>query len=634
MKTYLRFLKNALRYKGRLIIGLIGIIGVNIFQVASISALAPFVDTIITGDDILLPKSFYETLSWLPENVIEFVEEAVSVINETAPKTLLIWLAIFVLGSFLLKNIFKYIMQVAMESVAQNVMRDFTVKMYSHLQILPVQYFAKMRTGELISRVTNDVNTVQASLSARFSNNLAEIVQLPSLIVMAIVLNWKMTLFAGIFLPLIMGPIAIIGRRLRKLAKKTQEKIADITSILQETISGVRIVRAFNMEDYEIGRFKEQADKYCKLRVKSVVRASLVSPLTEIVGIVCILVVAGFLIMPILDNQESAGTVMVYVAALLISIKPFRSIGKVNNIIQKSLAAIIRIYNLLDTQPEITEIPGAVEMPPLEKEIRFEHVSFSYEKDELPVVSDLNLTIRAGEMVAIVGPSGSGKTSLINLIPRFYDVTEGSILFDGIDIRDATFSSLRSQIGIVTQETFLFNDTVKNNIAYGRSDIPMEQVIEATKAANAHDFILELPDGYDTEIGERGIRLSGGQRQRLAIARAILKNPAILIFDEATSSLDTESERLVQQAIDRLVENRTVFAIAHRLSTIQHADKILVIDEGKVVQVGDHDSLMADENGLYKKLHNMQFDSEHRPEDMKIIDFVKQKIKSARRKKK
>ena len=634
MRIYLRFLKNALRYKGRLIIGLIGIIGVNVFQVASLTALVPFVDNIINRKEIILPKSIYQTLGWVPFDVISYLEAWVEILNKTPPKILLFWLAIFVLGSYLLKNIFKYIMQVTMESVAQNVMRDFTVKMYSHLQILPVQYFAKMRTGELISRVTNDVNMVQASLSARFSNNLAEIVQLPSLLIVAIVLNWKMTLLAGIFLPLIMGPIAIIGRRLRKLAKKSQEKIADITSILQETISGVRIVRAFNMENYEIDRFKIQADKYCKLRVKSVIRASLVSPLTEIVGILCILVVAGFLIKPVLENKETAGPIMLYVGALLVSIKPFRSIGKVNNIIQKSLAAIVRIYNLLDTDPEIKEIPGAVDIDSLKKEIRFEHVSFSYEKDATPVVSNLNLTVRAGEMVAVVGPSGAGKTSLVNLIPRFYEVTEGSILFDGIDIRDLTFSSLRNQIGIVTQETFLFNDSVRNNIAYGRSDISMEQIEEATKAANAHDFILEMPEGYDTIIGERGVRLSGGQRQRLAIARAILKNPPVLIFDEATSALDTESERLVQQAIDRLVENRTVFAIAHRLSTIHHADKILVIDEGKVVQVGDHESLMADDDGLYKRLHNLQYDGNNKSDDMKIIDFVKQKIKHAKAKKK
>ncbi len=633
MRTYLRFLKNALRYKGRLTIGLIGIIGVNIFQVISIVAVIPFVDNILTGKKIIIPKSLYQMLDWLPGSVMGYVERGVDFMNETDPKILLIGIAVFILGSFLLSNIFKYMMQVTMESVAQNVMRDFTVKMYAHLQILPVQYFAKMRTGELISRVTNDVNTVQASLSARFSNNIAQIVQLPSLILVIVLLDWKTTLFAGIFLPIIMGPIAIIGRRLRKLAKKTQEKIADITSILQETISGVRIVRAFNMEDYEIDRFKKQADKYCKLRIKSVVRSSLVSPITEIVGITCVLVIAAILIRPILEKEATSGPMIAYVMALLISIKPFRSIGKVNNIIQKSLAAIVRIYDLLDTDPEIKEIPGAVEMDPLKKEIRFEHVSFSYEKDEPAVVSNLNLTIRAGEMVAVVGPSGSGKTSLVNLIPRFYEVTEGSILFDGIDIRDLTFSSLRNQIGIVTQETFLFNDSVRNNIAYGRSDISMEQILEATKAANAHDFILEMPEGYDTVIGERGVRLSGGQRQRLAIARAILKNPPVLIFDEATSALDTESERLVQQAIDRLVENRTVFAIAHRLSTIHHADKILVIDEGKVVQVGDHESLMSDEDGLYKRLHNMQYDNA-KPDDMKIIDFVKQKIKHVKAKKK
>jgi subfamily B ATP-binding cassette protein MsbA len=281
---------------------------------------------------------------------------------------------------------------------------------------------------------------------------------------------------------------------------------------------------------------------------------------------------------------------------------------------------------------EIKEAPAAADLPPFTDEMRFSNVTFSYEQDEPPIIKDLNLTVHAGEMIALVGPSGAGKTTLVNLIPRFYDVTDGSICIDNIDIRDVTFESLREQIGIVTQETFLFNDSIQNNIAFGRHDVTRGDIEQAARAANAHEFIMELPQGYNTIIGERGVRLSGGQRQRLAIARAIFKNPRILILDEATSALDTESERLVQEAIDRLVENRTVFAIAHRLSTIQHADRILVLSNGEVVQIGPHDVLITDEEGLYRKLHDMQFQNPQEEVPTGFVDFIKYKFREARKK--
>ncbi len=630
MKTYLRFLKNALNYKGRLLIGIIGIIGVNLFNFASIGAVIPLVDKVISKKDVKLPQSVYDIL---PISITNYLDIFVDKINAIPAKDLFINLAIFLFVGIVLKSFFGYIMKVSMESVAQNVMRDFTTKMYSHIQELPVEYFDKMRTGELISRLTNDVNLVQASLSARFTDNIAQITQIPGLIFALLIINWRMALFAGIFLPLILGPIALIGKYLQKLSKKTQEKIADITSILQETIAGIRIVRAFNMEKYETDRFYYQTTKYCKLRIKAIVRSALVSPLTEIVGVSCLIIVASMLLMPVIEGKENTGNVVAFVAALLIMIKPLRCIGKINNIVRRSMAAIIRIYALLDTEPSIKEVPGAVNMESVRDEIKFNNVYFHYDVNEPPVINNLSLSVKSGEMVAIVGPSGAGKTTLVNLLPRFYEVTGGEITIDGEDIRDMTFKSLRGQIGIVTQETFLFNDSVKNNIAYGRSDILMEQIVEAAKAANAHDFISDMPEGYDTIIGERGVRLSGGQRQRLAIARAILKNPNILIFDEATSALDTESEKLVQEAIDRLVENRTVFAIAHRLSTIQHADKILVLSDGKLVQMGNHETLLKDEEGLYKRLHDMQFGNMNNPRDVKLFEFIKKKYLDSKKNK-
>ena len=604
-------------------------VGVNIFQFASLSTTVPLMDNVVAKDDIKLPGSVYQTL---PTSITDQLDRLVAYLNQVPVKELLLGLAIVLFLSIILKSVFSVSSKLAMESVSQSVVRDLMTSMYSHIQELPVQYFSTNRTGDIISRLTNDVYVVQSTLSARLAQCVTEIFQLPFLIGAAFILNWKMTLIAGIFLPILLGPIIMIGQRLRKLSKKTQEKIADIVSLLEETITGIRIVRAFNMEKYEVSRFYSRAHKYYKLRMKAIRRDVLVSPLTEIVGVLCMLVVGILLLKPVLEGKESLGPVVAFCAALLISIKPFRSLGKLNNVIQRSSAALKRIYDLLDTVPSIREIPNAIEIQPLQHELRFDRVAFQYNPETEPIIKNLSLTVKSGEMIAIVGPSGAGKTSLVNLLPRFFDVTEGTILFDGIDIRDATFASLRGQIGIVTQETVLFNDTVANNIAYGKSDADRDKIVAAARAANADIFIGEMADGYDTIIGERGTLLSGGQRQRLAIARAIYKDPQILILDEATSALDTESERLVQEAIDHLVENRTVFAIAHRLSTIQHADRILVMSDGEVVQIGSHDALITDEEGLYRKLHDMQFQNSSEAVPTGLVDFIKYKFREARKK--
>ena len=627
MKNFLRFLKNALRYKVRLIIAVFGVIGTNAFQFISLSAVIPLFSIIIANKQITVPETVYSLPPWITTKI----DAVIAAINAIDRKDLILPLCIFIICATVLRGLFEYTMKVSMETVAQNVMRDLMTSLYDKLQQLPVQFFTKMRTGELISRVTNDVNTVQAAMTARFTDNVAQVVQLPVSLIFMLLFYPKLTLLAAIVVPLIMGPIIVIGRRLRKIARKTQEKIADITAILQETISGIRIVRAFNMEDYEVRAFNRQADKFCKLRIKAVKRDALVSPITEIVGVACLLTIALILIRPALDNPSQFGIIAAYAGAMLMSIKPFRSIGKINNIFQRSLASLSRIYDLLDKPVDIREIPDALTLPPLNDEMCFSNVSFRYEPDEPPIIKDLNLTVKAGEMIAIVGPSGAGKTTLVNLIPRFYDVSSGSITIDSIDIRNASFFSLREQIGIVTQDTFLFNDSVRNNISYGRSDVSFEDIERAARAANAHDFILELPFGYDTLVGERGVRLSGGQCQRLAIARAIFKNPRILILDEATSALDTESERLVQEAIDRLVENRTVFAIAHRLSTIQHADRLLVLANGEVVQIGSHAALITDEEGLYRKLHDMQYQDTQPAVPSGFVDYIRHKVREAKK---
>ncbi|MCX7847976.1 MAG: ABC transporter ATP-binding protein/permease [bacterium] len=633
MRQFFRFLRNALRYKPWLLLALISILGVSTFELGSMGTILPFFGKVVTNELVRLPQPVITALdkfSVLIPNLRTRVDHLVDQINHADRRKLLIAIAVFLVTATFLKGLFDFTMKVSMEIVAQNVMRDFMSRMYRHLQQLPIQYFSKTRTGELVSRITSDVHLVQAALSAQFVDCLAEAARLPIYMAVALFWNWKMSLLAAIGLPLLMGPIVHIGQRVRRLSKKTQEKVADIISLLTETIIGIRIVRAFNMEQYEIDRFEKLANRFRSLRISSIRREAAISPLTELVGVTILVLVALNLFLPVLEGREKLNNVAMFCGALLLMLKPFRSIAKLNNIVQRASAAIRRIYTLLDTPITIKEAPGAISLPPLQHEIRFEHVYFAYEPDAPPVIKDLNLTVHAGEFIAIVGPSGSGKTTLVNLIPRFYEVTSGAILIDGVDIRDVTFSSLRQQIGMVTQETVLFNDTVRNNIAYGRADIPLEQIVAAAQAANADAFIRELPQGYDTLIGEHGVRLSGGQRQRLAIARAILKNPRILILDEATSSLDTESERLVQEAIDRLVANRTVFAIAHRLSTVQHADRILVLHDGEAVQIGSHDALIADEDGLYKKLHDLQFRDTTHSIPSGFLDFIKMKIRQAR----
>ena len=659
---FLRFAKLALSYKFQLLLGVVCMIGVNVTQFASVGTIAPFADRILpalTASDreevpqwmckvsrywsarpltnnylsaklkldeklsegqkkeatakedkylIRIPDS---TRQVIPEGIMAKVDVYVEKLNAINPTKLARSLLVFILLMILLRVFFSVSLHLVMEGVSQSMVCKLMDMMYRKLQELPIRYFNVNRTGDLISRITNDVNVVQATLSARLADSVAEISSLPFIACMLLAINWKVSIFCAVFLPLIMAPIIIIGQRIRKISKKTQEKIADIVSILQETITGIRIVRAFNTENYEIKRFDRQLRKYYEQRMAGIRNDVMVSPLTELAGVLCLIVVGSLLLISVMTGEATIGAIIAYLTILLLSIKPFRSIGKLNNVIQRSKAALNRIYEVLDTVPEIRERENPVEAPPMEKELRFEHVSFSYDLEEGKVIDDFNLTIKPGEMIALVGPSDSGKTTIANLIPRFYDCTEGSVTIDGIDVKDLSFSSLRGQMGMVSQDTILFNNTIAGNIAYGLRKYDMNDVQAAAMAANAHEFIMEMPEGYDTIIGEHGVRLSGGQRQRLAIARAIFKNPSILILDEATSALDTESERLVQEAIDNLVENRTVIAIAHRLSTIRHADRIIVLKDGKVQEIGSHEELIKNENGIYYKLCMLQSSDEN-----------------------
>jgi subfamily B ATP-binding cassette protein MsbA len=380
--------------------------------------------------------------------------------------------------------------------------------------------------------------------------------------------------------------------------------MADITTTLHETISGIRVVKAFSMEGPEAERFRKQNQQFYRLTMKSTKRVIAVSPITEFVGMFCIAIILWVAAKEIISGALSAGAFVTFLAALLSLMKPMKRLTNVYSINQQALAAANRIFEVLDTKETVTDKPDALEMPRFKNNVEFKNVAFSY--DDKEILKDINLTVRAGEIAAFVGPSGVGKTTLVNLLPRFYDVTKGKIAIDGVDIRDYSLKSLRSQIGIVTQETILFNETVAYNISYGCKNPKKEDIVRAAEIANAHSFIMKMPKGYDTIIGERGFRLSGGEKQRLSIARAVFKDAPILILDEATSQLDTESEILVQEAIDRMMRGRTVFVIAHRLSTIKHATRIYVLDAGRVADVGHHDALIQ-KDGLYKRLYDMQF---------------------------
>ena len=494
-----------------------------------------------------------------------------------------------------------------MSTVDQGVIRDIRLELYTHLHKLSLGYFTEEKKGILISRIINDVQIIRDSMIAVINSLFRDP---PSIIIYTIILfifDWKLTILIFAMLPIIGFILAKIGNSLRRKSIRSQEKIANTTTILDETFGAMRIVKAFGMENYEIDKFRESERNYFDLLIGLVRRRGLASPITEIIGVFSIAIVLYFIGNQIITGQSSMtpGAFFVYLGVFFQMMPSLKLQGQVFNQMQEGRAASERVFNVLDTDPEIIDAPDAIELNSFNKKIEFKNVNFKYPQSDL-ILNNINLEIEKGEILAIVGPSGTGKSSLVDLIPRFYDVESGSILIDDINLRKIKMKSLRELMGIVTQETILFNDTIRNNIAYGIKNPPIDKIIEAAKAANAHNFISELSNGYDTLIGDRGIKLSGGERQRLSIARALLKNPPILILDEATSSLDTESEILVQQAIERLMEGRTSIVIAHRLSTVQNADKIIVLNEGKIVEQGNHNNLLR-LNGLYSKLYNMQF---------------------------
>lgn len=592
MKDYIRLFKFAKSYIGLYLVAGVFILISSILGGVSLAMIIPLADRILNNKKIIVPAK-------LPD----FLSNLVDKINAIPSASLLNYAAIIILLLFLIKGLSEFLKTYFISDIGQRVVRDIKAQLFAKFQSLSLEYFVHKRGGELMSRITNDVRIVENAVSYGANDILSEGFNVIFFIGVAFFIYPKMATIIFLIAPLISFSILRVGKSLKKLSRRGQEKMADINSLLYENILGSRIVKAFNMENYEKNKFNKSNEEYYKISIKSIKYMALLGPSTEFLG--CL---AGIVILLIVGREVMAGKISFgvfgfFIASIFSVIRPFKKLSQVHSINQQGMAAAARIYEVLDASVTVAELAEPIELHGFKNSVVFNNVWFSYGTHE--VLKGINLETRKGEVLAVVGPSGAGKTTLLDLIPRFYDPKEGAILIDGIDIKDVSLRSLREIIGIVTQDTILFNDTIKGNIAYGCPDTPIELIEQAAKQANAHDFISRMAQGYDTVIGDRGMKLSGGERQRLAIARALLKNPPILILDEATSQLDSESEHLVQEALDSLMKGRTVFVIAHRLSTVRNASKILVLSGGKITEQGAHIELLG-KDGLYKKLYQMQ----------------------------
>jgi ATP-binding cassette, subfamily B, bacterial MsbA len=606
MKTYIRFIKLILPHGWVFAAAVLCMILSSAFGASPIALIIPLVDKVITGKEIVAPAGVS-----LPAVLQALVDK----VNALPRIQLLNVMTVIVVVVFLLKGIFEFLKAYLMGDVSERVIRDVKNDIYRKIQDLSMDFFSHNPTGRLMSRITHDAAVIRDSIGSGVADTFSQPIEIFFYSAILIGLKiyggvpWKFILVSLVVFPCILLPVIRIGKRLRKISRASQEQVGDISNMLLETISAIKLVKSFGMEDYECRTFMRKNQDFYKLTMKSITKMKIVSPMTEAMMVICVAVILWIAGRSMITGELSFGVFSAFLAALFSLMKPFKKISNVYGINQQALAAAERIFQLYDTPVTIKEKPAAVSLDSFEKDIRFDNVVFRYDAEGEDVLKGIDLSIKKGEIVALVGPSGGGKSTLVNLIPRFYDPSAGSVRIDGIDLRDMKIVPLMNKIGLVTQETLLFNDTVKANISYGHTDIDEEQLIAVSKAANAHMFIKDFPQGYDTVIGERGLKISGGQRQRIAIARAIYKNPPILIFDEATSQLDTESEKLVQDAINNLMKGRTVIVIAHRLSTIKHADKIVVIDKGLIADSGTHEDLLS-RNPLYKKLYEMQFAGE------------------------
>jgi subfamily B ATP-binding cassette protein MsbA len=600
LHQFVRFLRYARPYRGRIVLAIASLFLISLLNAISIGALQP------VFDGLFIPDGGTAGIS-LPAPIKAALENQLPRLQRLLPEDRINFLALLgavLFGVFLAKGALTYLQQVQMRYVSEAIQRDIRNELYARVQTLPLRFFTQRQTGEIMSRFSADIETLGDASTELFRNALKEPLNILGLIALLLMIKWQLAILCLIILPVAFLPIAKFGAKIRRRGTRVQEWRAEVNTILQETISGVRIVKAFGMEEYEKRRYREASDQVFRSFMRIWRVDALTSPVLEVLGGIGIIIAFGVGGVLVINKSLTPGAFMAFLGALGSLYQPVKRIGQINNIVQRGMAGMARVFELMDTQPEILDRSDAVAFGRIQEEIQFHNVSFGYEPDRL-ILQGISFTAKLGEIVAIVGSSGVGKTTLVNLIPRFYDPISGHITIDGMDIRGVTLRSLREQMGIVTQDTILFDDTVFNNIAYGRREVSAEKVVEAARVANAEEFIEALPNGYETRIGERGVRLSGGQKQRLAIARAILKNPPILILDEATSALDIESERLVQEALDRLMQNRTTFVIAHRLSTIIKADSILVLDEGRLIEQGTHAQLMS-AGGVYCRLYQSQ----------------------------
>ncbi len=570
MELYKRLLLNARPYWRRVVLAMLCMLGVAGTTAATAYLIKPVLDDVFIRKDM----------------------------------TMLRILPVIVLVIFVVKGVCSWCNSYLMAYVGQKVVAEFRERLFNHMQALPVSFYDKTPTGVLMSRIINDVGVMQGAVTESVAGLLKEISSIVALIGVIFYRDWELAVVSIFVLPFAFLPVIKLGRKVRKIGKRNQESMARISVTLHETITGNRIVKAFCMEEYERKRFAKNNAAYLGLVLKSVKVRALSSPIMDLLGGLGIVAVIWYGGYSVIRGVSTPGNFFSFLAALIMLYDPVKKLSNMNNTIQLGMAAAERVYRILDMEPEIADRSGAAELPSDIQSIEFQDVAFAYGDEK--IIQEINLKVNAGEVIALVGMSGAGKTTLVNLMPRFYDVTGGRILINGIDIRDVTLKSLRSRIGLVTQQSILFNDTVFNNIAYGDIRKSEEEVIAAAKAANAYDFIMKMPEGFATKIGEQGARLSGGQRQRICIARALLKDAPILILDEATSSLDSDSELEVQRALENLMVGRTTFIIAHRLSTIKNADRIIALAEGRIVEEGRHDELLRS-GGEYQRLHELQF---------------------------
>lgn len=538
---------------------------------------------------------------YIPWIIKDMIDEVLADKNGT----MLNWIAASIIAIFVVRGLFWYGQNYLMSYVGQSVIIDIRAAVFKKLQRLSVSFYDKNKTGTIMSYVTNDVNALQSAMVENTIEMITEGYILIGSVVAMIYLDWRLTLFTVCTFPVVLWFMEFFGKKIRKTGGRIQECTADITSVLQESVASARVIKSFVREDYEVDRFDVENRANFRANMKNAQLMATLTPVVELVAAIGVTMIIWYGGNNVINGTITAGSLVAFLTYAVNISNPIKRLTRVIGNIQKALAAAQRVFMIIDMPEEIAESRDAKQLPEVSGKVEFQNVSFAYD-DKGNVITDLSFSVKPGEVIAIVGPSGAGKSTIANLLPRFYDVNKGDIKIDGHSVREVTLDSLREQVGIVPQETMLFNGSVYNNILYGRLDATKEEIEAAAKAANAHDFIMQLTDGYETKLGDRGVNLSGGQRQRIAIARAILKNPRILILDEATSALDTESERVVQEALDRLMVGRTSFVIAHRLSTVKNADKILVLEKGNLVESGTHDELLA-LDGLYAHLYKIQY---------------------------